>query len=364
MGRTAEGRRAPHLSVEQKTDVSVDIPPTGPRLPPFKPSESLVGDHLTTASQDASIVGSIRSSDELQSPLSWTPPAFFVQHYSNARSEICIVDGNNLREYLQSDLEMGSMGGIVKYLWWASSSQTSLALHEYLFHACSIVLTAEHGEHEVEKQQAVFIKPLPEYLLSHSVWDSYLCKDDDLYANALGLLRSYFLLVRTKTDMTIAHEHSLVPKELTWEQWASFSRAAIPNCPLKSCNPRYLYGSLDETRLTWIWRLSPETFSRSGWSRWTTYTYASSNFIQEKTKWLLGALFYVTIVLTAMQVGLATDRLGSNATFLRASSGFTIFSILAPLVIIVSVIMIALLQESRFTFTRYKIYGGRAAALN
>jgi lipopolysaccharide export LptBFGC system permease protein LptF len=35
-----------------------------------------------------------------------------------------------------------------------------------------------------------------------------------------------------------------------------------------------------------------------------------------------------------MQVGLATDRLGKNEIFQRASSGFTVFSILSPAILV------------------------------
>ena len=368
MGRTIEGKRAAKLSNEQKRDVLVDIPPTKPRLPPFRPSESLVDDPLASSGQNAGIVSHSQSSDNVQPRLSWTPPACFTYDYRYARSEIRIVDINDLQEYLQEDLDMNCLRGMEKYLWWASLSHYSVALHEHCLEGCSIVLTEQHTEHEVRKSKTLFVKPLPEYLLSYSVWDSYLCKDDRLYANAMGLLRSYLLLIRTKSDIIIAHEKSLVPKEITWQQWASFARVALPNCHLESCNPRYWYGLLDEVRLTWIWRLTPESFRINDWSRYITSTYDSSSFIQENTKWLLGTLLYITIVLTAMQVGLATDRLNSSVAFSNASSGFTIFSILAPLAILLGVIFLALLQESGFLIDRYKMfYGDRAkpkSALN
>ena len=361
MERTIERKRSTDPSDEQKTAVIVDIPSTGRRLPPFRPNESLVDDAFSSSDQDAGIVSSSRSSDRLPPRLSWTPPACFTRDYSNVRSDICIIDATNLQEYLQKDLDMDYMDSIVKYLWWASSSLYPIALHKYYLGGCSIVLTDTHDEHEVQKHQTVLIKPLPEYMLSHSVWDSYLCKDDKLYARAIGLLRSHLLLIRSHLDLIVAHENSVIPKEITWQQWSSFSRAALPNCDLESCNHRYWYGLLDEVRLTWIWRLSPETFSISGWTRFTTSQFSSATYIQENTRWLLGVLIYITIVLTAMQVGLATDRLSSSVAFVRASSGFTIFSIMAPLVILLGVIMIVLLQELSWLIFRFKIYYGDRA---
>ena len=359
---TIEERRQANLPDEPKTDVLVDIPPTRPRLLPFGPNESLVDGPLASSDQNAGIVGSSRPSDRLQPHLSWTPPACFTEDYPNERSEICIVDIKNLKEYLEKDLRMRIFSVIQRYLWFASFSEELFALHDHCTLGHSIVLTGEHCEHEVIKDKTLLVKPLPEYLLSHSVWESYLCNDDELHANALGLLRSYLLLVRTKSDITIAHENSMVPTEITWQQWASFSRAALPNCHLESCNSRYWYGVLDGTRLTWILRLSPETFSFRNLSG--SYTRSTSNsgaFVQEKTKWLLGTLFYITIVLTAMQVGLATDRLKNNVAFSRASSGFTIFSILGPLAILLVVIFLAIIRESWLLVERFKsFYGDRA----
>jgi hypothetical protein len=46
---------------------------------------------------------------------------------------------------------------------------------------------------------------------------------------------------------------------------------------------------------------------------------------------------YITIVLTAMQVGLATHRLCNDDRFQNASYGFTIFSILTPLIMTIAI---------------------------
>lgn len=43
------------------------------------------------------------------------------------------------------------------------------------------------------------------------------------------------------------------------------------------------------------------------------------------------AVIYITVVLTAIQVGLATEQLRDDARFNRASYGFTVFAIIAPL---------------------------------
>jgi hypothetical protein len=53
---------------------------------------------------------------------------------------------------------------------------------------------------------------------------------------------------------------------------------------------------------------------------------------------------FVALVLTAMQVGLATERLQGDATFQQASYGFTVFAILGPICVFALVILRALLN--------------------
>lgn len=60
------------------------------------------------------------------------------------------------------------------------------------------------------------------------------------------------------------------------------------------------------------------------WHQYGTY-------FQENFAWLTSATVYIAVVLTAMQVGLATKSPADNDGFQSASYGFTVFSILGPL---------------------------------
>ena len=60
--------------------------------------------------------------------------------------------------------------------------------------------------------------------------------------------------------------------------------------------------------------------------------YQYSDILRRNFAWILIAFVYVSIVLTAMQVGLATERLGKSNVFQRASYGFAVFSMITPLV--------------------------------
>jgi len=70
---------------------------------------------------------------------------------------------------------------------------------------------------------------------------------------------------------------------------------------------------------------------------WRGYSKVSSHDSYEALIWdnfavLAAILGYVVIVLTAMQVGLATDRLQSNQAFQNASYGFTVLAMIVPLI--------------------------------
>lgn len=99
----------------------------------------------------------------------------------------------------------------------------------------------------------------------------------------------------------------------------------------ENVSERYQYGELRLSRLNWIDRFS------SRWSNVRNFVRGYhqgpswySLFVKRNFGWLVVAFAYVAIVLSAMQVGLATDRLGNSDSFQKASYGFTVLSIVMP----------------------------------
>jgi len=95
-------------------------------------------------------------------------------------------------------------------------------------------------------------------------------------------------------------------------------------------NKRYHYGELGLSRLNTIYRLThildPEHFMRGymyGYNRYTV-------FFERNFGWVVTVFLYITIILTAMQVGLGTAALQQDKMFQRASYGFAVFSIVLP----------------------------------
>lgn len=195
----------------------------------------------------------------------------------------------------------------------------------------------------------MFFKPLPRFLLDPDFWVAYFtCKDEcgcPLNANndipvtpqeckrrvlcrrALGFLFSYAALISHESDFLIAREKHLLPKEVKWPAW----RILVEQLDIKNIHPhldhRFFYGELRLSRLNKIYTLF-QTPLRGYMARWNQY----NAFFRDSFTWLASGTLYIALVLSAMQVGLATEALGDNRAFQSASYGFTIFSILGPII--------------------------------
>ena len=252
----------------------------------------------------------------------------------------------DLRRYLRGDLDVDGLNKVHKHLWFAGLPQCARPLHHQLMIDRKIIITERADLHLLWQDERLYLKPLPDYLLSYDIWEGTLLKDWCLSENAKGFLLSYLWLIRQKSDLVIAQRNNLVSNDLTWEHWISFSTAVFPNIvsdTFQGISPRYLYGELRLGRVNLIYRLCRntrnfETFVRGHFYGYHTY----SSFIEQNFAWVLTVLVYITIVLTAMQVGLSTTELKTSTLFNRASYGFTVFSIMAPLGILFGVLLVLL----------------------
>ena len=153
----------------------------------------------------------------------------------------------------------------------------------------------------------IFIKPIPRYLLSHAFWE-YLQTREELCQAATGFLRTYSYLIRYDADFRLAASDtlSLIPADdgeesITYERFTKFIR---PFSMLEdnSVSPRYHYGELRLTRLNMCSRLflGKLTFHHID-AQWSSYL---GRFLAP----MLSTLALFSVVLSAMQVGLAAQK--------------------------------------------------------
>jgi hypothetical protein len=217
------------------------------------------------------------------------------------------------------------------------------------------VVSEQLDLHLVWSPSRIFIKPLPRFLLSPHFWQLHICTDAQLYRTALGFLLSYVALIEREVDFQIAITNNLLPAEVTWPGWLTFAeelllssaqaKSYLSETSLSSSvstrethvpvNARFYYGELRVGRLNWIYRIVLGK-PRGYLSGCTTY----GAFMRENVNSLITLFAYTTIVLSAMQVGLATQWLADDYTFGMASYVFSVFSILAPLSALVAIILV------------------------
>jgi hypothetical protein len=160
---------------------------------------------------------------------------------------------------------------------------------------------------------------------------------------ALGLLYSYVCLVSSESDYFFANEKHLLPLEshgsaITWEKWKELARELHNNIRLRDVHSRFHRGELRLSRLNAINRITNVSLFRPYLRSWHNY----STYFRDNLTWVATATIFAAFVLTAMQVGLATEKLGKNTDFQRASYGFTVFSLVGPICFVVLMALIAL----------------------
>jgi uncharacterized membrane protein len=322
--------------------------PMGSLKPPFEEQKSLF-----------SIPTSINQALSSRTSLNLSIPAAYHAREGGRRVLQTIEEEDDVLSWIQHDLDVFRLNQIHKHLWMAGLPQICRGLHEQVMIGREIVITERADLHLVWHDNIIFIKPLPDYLLNYEVWESALCLDSGLFQDAKGFLLSYIWLICHKSDWKLAQDKDLFSKDISWERWIDFSRAVLTNInhgSLQDVNPRYLYGELRLRRLDLIYRFCSKTWKLTTLIRGYHYGYHQySTFVQRNFAWVLTAIIYITIVLTAMQVGLATTQLKDNRAFNRSAYGFTVFSILAPLIVLVIVAAIlSLIFCMNWFYTRKK----------
>lgn len=283
------------------------------------------------------------------------PASCLLPASSQTSQHLLIRPTEDIQNFLRKDLCVDRLNHIHQYLWLASRPVPPKPLNYQLATSRQIVADQRTDMHLVwEHSQRLHIKPLPRYLLDADFWVKNLmtcegpcCANGqsnrvtpdpatkctkDIYKCALGLLYSYVSMVRFECDLVIAHDHHLLPKDITWEKWLRFTHQILDSGATNpdNINPRYLYGELRLSQLNKIYAFRYGSPLRGYQFTYQTYGELFRDYLGPLT----AATIYIALVLTAMQVGLATSHLGGSESFQNASWGFTIFAILGPLIMV------------------------------
>ncbi|KAH3916635.1 hypothetical protein HBH56_061200 [Parastagonospora nodorum] len=277
------------------------------------------------------------SKSSLSPAKEWIYPACF-------RYEGMLLDPQQAPQlFLESDLHMPKLNAIYHRLWLAGPIRQARPLHRQKLMQRTIHLTESVDEHLVWSKDHIFIKPIPGYLLNYELWEEFLCPSEQQFAGATGLLLSYVWLVASPIDFAIAIEERIFPPSITWVAWRNVVHDILRDMDTVTAqaDQRYHYGELRLSRLNTLYRFNLATFSARDFvygfmSNPTCYT----QFFERNFGWIVAAFIYITVILSAMQVGLATSRLENNVSFQNVSYGVAVMSIVVVLVVAVSMLAV------------------------
>jgi hypothetical protein len=216
--------------------------------------------------------------------------------------------------FLRRELSTPTLDGMYDLLWLAArkSGDNIDPLHRQLIKNRTILLTEDPKLHLVWTASRVYVKPVPHCLLNHNFWSLFLSGDGTnaseshiSHSVALGFLRSYYFLIRHRSDFSLAKELRLIPSHLKWTAWNRFiiHFGGIADSEVAK---RYHYGQLRLSRLNWTLRVSSCISGRIVWfyelPEWSTWPYVAR--FAAPLVFLFAAS---SLMLSAMQVMLGAD---------------------------------------------------------
>ncbi|KAI0490670.1 hypothetical protein F4859DRAFT_16315 [Xylaria cf. heliscus] len=241
--------------------------------------------------------------------------------------------------FLGTELLVNRINSVQDWLWMCGRPMPPRPLHYQVVISREITITESPELHLLWSNHRIFLKPLPSWLLDPVFWKSHILQDANLARCARGFLYSYTALIAYPSDFRLAQEKGLFPPSLTWDGWKCVVKEVLQNHDMAMVNPRYWYGELRLGRLNWVYRLKGFIFR--GYSKVGGHA-VYADLIADNFAILATILGYVVIVLTSLQVGLGVDRLIENTAFMNFSYGFTVFSIIAPLIAGVGILLFIL----------------------
>lgn len=246
----------------------------------------------------------------------------------------------DIRGFLKEDLDLTRLNDIHSHLWMAGRPLRARPLHRYKMYGYEVLGTQQMDLHLLRYSNKLLVKPLPEYLLDAPFWELYMCgdtaQDRNNWESATGWLLSYVWLITSPLDLKLAHEHTLLPASITWPWWKTFVTDFISHFDdintLHPVNKRYHFGDLRLSRINTIYRTR---FFTTHFVRGYLYGYNRYvAFFERNFSWILILFVFLSLVLSAMQVGTALDELNSSRAFMKGSFGVVVMSMVSVAVVL------------------------------
>ena len=265
-----------------------------------------------------------------------------------SRDQELMIPIQDIESFLRQELSLGRLNDMYDLFWLAGRPMAPRALHYQKYLGRDIIIVYKLDMHLVWTEKCMYITPLPRYLLNSSFWKdnfscrpgcdcqpattrglqspSRFCQQRNFRRIATGFLFSYAGLIVNEYDFQMAQDAMLIPKDIEWPSFQMLLQGILCKHSLSNqIDRRFIYGELRMGRLNMVRYLNG--FLQGYGQQYPTY----GAFWRDNLAWLATIVGYVLLVLTAMQVGLATQTLSDNTAFQSVSFGFTVFAIVGPL---------------------------------
>jgi hypothetical protein len=262
----------------------------------------------------------------------------------------------NVLSFVETDLTTPLLNRLSPRLWLLATPDSThvSALHAQIAKGRHITIREDPELHLVWHGARVFIKPLPDYLMSWAFWSYYLFPDklmspgdrlqrENILRAALGFIRTFFFLIRHESDFRIARQEHLIPKDVNFQTWMLFVQS-FGHIGDDQVSGRYSYGELRLTRLN-FWAkplLGRWQFRKTGWQ-----------YAEHFTRYITFLLFLFatwTVILESMQVSMTgrpqwTSLATASAWFAVAS----MVSVTAAISVLLAAFAVLAAREIIFT---------------
>ncbi|KAI6089285.1 hypothetical protein F4821DRAFT_231540 [Hypoxylon rubiginosum] len=258
-------------------------------------------------------------------------------------------------ERFATDLKTKLLDEMYDYLWLVAKKDGKHvdSLHEHLIKKRVITIAEDPRLHLVWLYDTLYLKPIPDYLLNHTIWSNYICakaihqaqgSQQYNYAAALGFLRSYGLLIRYPSDFIIAKQANLVPDV----DFGKFQKFIQPFRDISDDQVarRYHFGQFRLTRLNIAIRIL-RLFSTKRvfpWSYQQQY-WQTGQYLQNFGALVAFIFVILSLILTSMQVALAALGPDTWMNFVQLCRNFSVtviafavFPILLAILIILGIL--------------------------
>lgn len=258
-------------------------------------------------------------------------------------------------EELRRSMDVRELDAMAGWFWLVGHARNISPLHHQKVLLRTIVPAERARLHLVWFERTIYVKPLPDCLLSHA----YVCDilspdaraaaaaaaaavdkdgDDDDDGDALrewlrGFLHTYCELVISPLDLALAHELRLISRDVDWVAWHRFRGSVTSASRAAPVAGRYSFRELRLARLNLVYRLTGR-----GMVYFSVHREYGTYFQQYFTTFIT-TFAIVATVLAAMQVLIGIDGV-QQAEVVRVSYWFSIVSLVVIVTCILPIIVL------------------------